>query len=80
MEPNTVRKYLRADRVEEPRRSPREEAPSKLAPFVEAIKQALIADARRSKKEQRTAKALLKQISETGNGGGYSRLTDFIRE
>jgi len=44
---NTVRKYLRADRVEEPRRSRGEEAPSKLASFVEAIEQALIADARR---------------------------------
>ena len=77
---NTVRKYLRADRVEEPRRSRREEAPSKLAPFVEAIKQALIVDARRPKKERRTAKSLLKQIGEAGYNGGYSRLTDFIRE
>jgi len=77
---NTVRKYLRADRVEEPRRSRREEAPSKLAPFVEAIKQALIVDARRPKKERRTAKSLLKQIGEAGYDGGYSRLTDFIRE
>ena len=76
---NTVRKYLRADRVEEPRRSRREEAPSKLAPFVEAIKQALIADARRPKKERRTANSLLKQIGEAGYDGGYSRLTDFIR-
>ena len=77
---NTVRKYLRADRVEEPRRSRREEAPSKLAPFVEAITQALIVDARRPKKERRTAKSLLKQIGEAGYDGGYSRLTDFIRE
>ena len=76
---NTVRKYLRADRVEEPRRSRREEAPSKLAPFIEAIKQALIVDARRPKKERRTAKSLLKQIGEAGYDGCYSRLTDFIR-
>ena len=77
---NTVRKYLRTDRVGEPRRSLREEAPIKLAPFVEAIKQALLVDARRPKKERRTAKALLEQISEAGYEGGYSRLTDFIRE
>ena len=77
---NTVRKYLRTDRVEEPRRSLREEAPIKLAPFVESIKQALLVDARRPKKERRTAKALLKQISEAGYDGGYSRLTDFIRD
>ncbi len=77
---NTVRKYLRADAVEEPRRSLREEAPSKLAPFVEAIQQALIVDARRPKKERRTAKALLEEIREAGYDGGYSRLTDFIRD
>ena len=77
---NTVRKYLRSERVEEPRRSPREEAPSKLAPFVETIEQALLVDARRPRKERRTAIALLAQIREAGYGGGYSRLTDFIRD
>ena len=77
---NTVRKYLRTDKVEEPRRTLRKEAPIKLAPFVEAIKQALLVDARRPKKERRTAKALLKQIGEAGYDGGYSRLTDFIRD
>ena len=77
---NTVRKYLRTDRVEEPRRSLREEAPIKLAPFVEEVMQALLVDARRPKKEQRTTKTLLKQISEAGYEGGYSRLTDVIRD
>ena len=77
---NTVRKYLRTDKVEEPRRILRLEAPIKLAPFVEAIKQALLVDARRPKNERPTAKALLKQISEAGYDGSYSRLTDFIRD
>ena len=36
---NTVRKYLRAEGVEERRRYRRPAVPSKLAPFVEAIKQ-----------------------------------------
>lgn len=31
-------------------------------------------------RERRTASALLKQISEAGYDGGYSRLADFIRE
>ena len=74
---NTVRKYLRTDKVEEPRRSLREEAPIKLAPFVESIKQALLVDARRPKKERRTAKALLKQISEAGYGGGLFEADGF---
>jgi transposase len=77
---NTVRKYLRSDRVEVPRRNLREEAPVKLAPFVETIEQALLVDARRPKKERRTAIALLAQIRAAGYGGGYSRLTDFIRD
>ena len=77
---NTVRKYLRVDGIEEHRRYRRPTVPSKLAPFVEAVKQALAVDARRPKKERRTAKALLKQISEACYDGGYSRLTDFIRD
>ena len=76
---NTVRKYLRTDKVEEPRRRRREEPPSKLAPFVEAVELALMVDARRPKKDRRTAKALLQQIGEAGYDGCYSRLTDFIR-
>ena len=39
----------------------------------------MIVDARWPKKERRTAKSLLKQISEAGYDGGYSRLMDFIR-
>ena len=70
---NTVRKHLRAEGVEERRRYQRPTVPSKLAPFVEAVEQALIVDARRPKMERRTAKALLKQIREAGYDGGYSR-------
>ena len=76
---NTVRKYLRTEGVEEPRRSRREEAPSKLAPFAAAIGQALSVDARRPKKERRTAKALLNKIRQAGYDGD-SRLTDVIRD
>jgi transposase len=75
---NTVRKYLRAGKAAEPKYQ-RRATPIKLTPFVEAIKMALIADARRPKKERRTAKALHAEISAAGYAGGYSRLTDFIR-
>ena len=75
---NTVRKYLRIDKAEAPKYR-RPEVPTKLAPFVEAVQQALLADARRSKKERRTAKALHAQIAAAGYQGGYSRLTDYIR-
>jgi transposase len=76
---NTVRKYLRAEGVEEQRGYRREPVATKLTPFVELIEQALRTDAHRPKKERRTARALHKQIAAAGYAGGYSRLTDFIR-
>jgi hypothetical protein len=75
---NTVRKYLRIGKAEAPKYR-RPEVPTKLAPFVEAVQQALLADARRPKKERRTAKALHAQLTAAGYDGGYSRLTDYIR-
>jgi hypothetical protein len=42
--------------------------------------QALKADAKRPKKERRTAKALFTQIKAAGYEGGYTRVTDFIRK
>jgi transposase len=76
---NTVRKYLRGGKVQEPRYR-RETMPTKLGPFVQTLEQALLADARRPKKERRTARALHKQLREAGYQGGYTRLTDFIRQ
>ncbi|MBA3772497.1 MAG: IS21 family transposase [Ramlibacter sp.] len=74
-----MRKYLRTDKAEPPQYRRRAVA-TKLAPFVEAVKMALLADARRPRKERRTAKALHKQIADAGYEGGYTRLTDFIRD
>jgi transposase len=76
---NTVRKYLRIGKAEPPKYR-RPAVPTKLAPFVEAVQRALLADARRPKKERRTARALLAQIEQSGYEGGYSRLTDYIRQ
>ena len=44
------------------------------------ITQALEVDARRAKHERRTARALHAQLAAEGYDGGYTRLTDFIRE
>ena len=76
---NTVRKYLRMDEVAAPKYQ-RGAVPLKLAPYVATLVQALQADAHRPKKERRTAKALFAQLAAAGYAGGYSRLTDFIRE
>jgi len=75
---NTVRKYLRTP-VAQPPKYVRRAASTKLTPFVETVKMALLADARRPKKERRTARALLQQIAAAGYEGGYTQLTDFIR-
>ena len=75
---NTVSKWLRGE-VDAPPRYRRGEQPNKLTVFHEALKQALKADARRPKHERRTAKALYAEIKVSGYGGGYTRVTDFIR-
>ena len=52
----------------------------KLTALAEELVQALKADAHRHKQDQRTGKALFAQIKASGYLGGYSRVTDFIRE
>ena len=75
---NTVRKWLKAAVLEEPRYR-RSGAPGKLTAFHEALKLALKADAHRPRHERRTARALHAQIRSEGYAGGYSRVTDFVR-
>ena len=58
----------------------RPQALGKLAAFTEELEQALNADARRSKQNRRTAKALFAQIQTAGYVGGYSAVTDFTRD
>ena len=68
---NTVRKYLRTP-VAQPPKHRRKAAMTKLGPFVETVKMALLADARRPKKERRTAKALQQQLAEAGYEGALA--------
>ena len=75
---NTVRKWLKAAVLEEPRYR-RSEAPGKLTPFHESLRLALKVDAHRPRHERRTARALHTQIKAEGYAGGYSRVTDFVR-
>ena len=53
--------------------------PGKSAPIVEAVQQALLADARQPNKERRTAKALYEQLAAAGYEGGSSQLTHYIQ-
>ncbi len=76
---NTVRKWLRAPVQLEPKYR-REAQPRKLSPFHERLKQALKADGHRPKHERRSARALYAELKSIGYRGGYSRVTDFVRD
>ena len=77
---NTIRKWLRSPKETAPPAYRRRENRSKLSAFHDVLEQALKADAHRSKQNRRTAKDLFAQIKQDGYTGGYSRVTDFIRD
>lgn len=75
---NTVKKWLRTPNGSEPvyqRRS----VPTKLMPYEDLLKQALITDSYRPKRDRRTALKLLDELQKAGYDGGYTQLTDYIR-
>jgi transposase len=76
---NTIKKWLKVAQGAQPRYR-RSEVPTKLTPFVEALTLALQADGHRPKKERRTALALHAELRVLGYQGGYTRLTEFIRQ
>ena len=76
---NTVAKWLR-EPVEGAPKYERVRRATKLTPYHEVLRQALKADAHRVKCERRTARALHGEIKAMGYEGGYTRVTDFIRE
>jgi len=78
---NTLRKWLRVPEAEvAPPHYSRIDPPTKLSAFHATLEQSLKADAHRIKQNRRSAKALFAQIKADGYAGGYSRVTDFIRD
>ncbi len=75
----TVRGWLKAAEGTEPvyRRRPAED--TKIAPFAEHLTKALEIDARRPKRDRRTALKLFREIQSAGFDGDYSRVTEFVR-
>ena len=75
---NTVKKWLRMPNGTDPvyKRQP---GSTKLSPFEDQLKLALIADSYRPKRERRTALKLLEELQKAGYEGGYTQLTDYIR-
>ena len=75
---NTVKKWLRMPNGSEPAYQ-RRSVPTKLKPYEDQLKQALIADNHRPKRDRRTALRLLEELQKAGYDGGYTQLTDYIR-
>ena len=75
---NTVKKWLRMHGETDPKYK-RNSQPTKLTPFEDQLKRALIADGYRPKRERRTALKLLEELQKAGYDGGYTQLTDYIR-
>ena len=75
---NTIKKWLRG-----PVRSEmiyrRSAGPKKIGPFELALRQALETDARRPRRERRTARKLYAQLQAQGFAGGYARVTECLR-
>ena len=75
---NTIKKWLRAPDNSTVKYQ-RAKKPGKLTPFEPRLVLALEADARRPKKDRRTALMLFKEILNEGYTGSYTIVCDFIR-
>ena len=75
---NTVKSWLKAEEGAEPRYR-RKELATVLRPYEERLTQWLEADARRAKRDRRTALALFGQLQQLGFTGSYTRVTEYVR-
>ena len=75
---NTVKSWLKAEEGAEPRYR-RKELATILTPYEDRLKQWLEADARRAKRDRRTALALFGQLRALGFSGSYARVSEYVR-
>jgi transposase len=75
----TVRRWLRAAEGTEPKYRRRPAENTKIAPFADRLIKALEVDARRPKRDRRTALKLFGELQAAGFDGDYSRVTEFVR-
>jgi transposase len=75
---NTIKGWLRGP-VRSEMTYRRSAAPRKVGPYEATLREALATDARRPRRERRTARKLYAQIREQGFAGSYARVTEFIR-
>jgi len=75
----TVRGWLKTAEGTEPAYRRRLSEDTKIAPYAAQLTKALEIDARRPKRDRRTALKLFAELKATGFGGDYSRVTEFVR-
>ena len=76
---NTIKKWLKAPN-DSAVKYQRAKKPGKLTPFESKLLLALESDARRPRKDRRTAKMLFQEIRKDGYIGGDTIVCDFIRK
>ena len=76
---NTIKAWLKETSPDGYKYPKRPKVNGKLTPFVPALLLALEADSRRPKRDRRTALMLFEAIKKDGYTGGYSILTDYVR-
>lgn len=74
----TIRNWLKAPEGTEPKYR-RQIGKSKITPYAERLLKMLEVDARRPKRERRTALKIYAELQKLGFNGDYSRVTEYIR-
>jgi transposase len=75
----TIRRWLKAAEGTEPKYRRRATKDTKITPFAAQLTKALETDARRPKRDRRTALKLFGELKAAGFDGDYSRVTEFVR-
>jgi len=75
----TVRGWLKAAEETEPKYRRRTSENTKIAPYTDQLTKALEIDARRPKRDRRSALKLFGELKAAGFDGDYSRVTEFVR-
>lgn len=75
----TVGRWLKAAEATEPKYRRRTAEHTKIAPYAAQLTRALETDARRPKRDRRTALKLFGELQTAGFDGDYSRVTEFVR-
>ncbi|MCA8917204.1 MAG: IS21 family transposase [Planctomycetes bacterium] len=75
---NTVKHWLKSAEGTQPKYR-RAKQPTVLSPYEDRLRQWLEADARRAKRDRRSALALFKELQSLGFTGSYTRVTEYVR-